>query len=177
MQKSMTSSPSKKHARGFTLIELLITISIMMITFAIALVNYMRFLEKQKLHQSGSRVETMLKDARLKAQNGYLGNDEIGYCDQLAGVEVSSSEDGDGIVSVAGRLNCADDTSLTYETATLNQSEVMGNHFSIIFLPLRGALVTVGGSQVSSGSATLSRDDSAVIFNLDQGASINVIYQ
>ncbi len=155
-----------------------IAVSVMVISLLIGLANYLRFLDKQRLYQAGANVEIMLKDGRSKAQNGYLGSEELGYCTQLAGVEISSATDVSGRISIIGRLSCADDSSLIYESFTLEQAEVaIDQHFQIIFLPSRGARLTLGGATTSSGAAVLSQRDSAVIFNLDQGGTIDVSYQ
>lgn len=177
MNKPMISLLSKKH-KAFTLIELLISVSVIMIVFSFGVVNYLRFLDKQRLYQAGSNIEIMLKEARAKAQNGYLGNEEIGYCTQLNGVQVSSSMNVDGKIAVVGSLSCADGGVLVYETYTVDQEDAeVDRHFEILFFPLRGAALTLGGAVSSSGAATLSYRNSSVVFSLDQGGMINVSYE
>jgi prepilin-type N-terminal cleavage/methylation domain-containing protein len=177
MKKLMISSLSKVQ-KAFTLVELMIAVSVIMISLSIGVANYLRFLDKQRLYQAGSSIEIMLKEARARAQNGYLGNEEIGFCAQLAGAQVTSVVDGNGKVAVIGSLNCADGSSLTYDDYTVEQAEaVLDQHFQILFYPLRGAALTLGGASSSSGAATLTYRDSSVIFNLDQGGTINVSYE
>lgn len=160
------------------MIELLISVSIILITLSAAMVNYLRFLDKQRLHQSGSAIETMLKEARSRAQSGYLGNEEIGYCNQLNGVEVYSSTNVEEQILFTSRLSCADGSFLPYESYTLEQAETaIDQHLSILFMSMRGATLTLGGNVESSGSATLSRQASNVTFNLDQGGTIDVVYE
>ncbi len=176
----MTYWPSKKIGKqsGFTLVELLITVVIMVISLAIGMTNYLRYLDKQQLYQFGSNIEAMLKDARSKAQTGFLGNSDIGFCVKLASVDVATSLDVDGKVYSDMKIRCSDGSSMTYETQAIDKDSVsIDKTFVMSFLPMRGAVVTLGGASVSSGSAILSRGDSGVVFNLDQGGTINVKYQ
>lgn len=173
----MTSLPSSQ-SRAFTLIELLIAVSVIMISLSVGVANYLRFLDKQRLHQAGSQIEIMLKEARNRAQNGYLGNEEIGYCTQLAGVQVAFTTDGEGKAVVNGSLSCTDGSVLTYDSYTVEQTEAaFDQQFQILFYPSRGAALSMGGAPSSSAAATLSYRDSVVTFNLDQGGTINVIYE
>lgn len=179
----MTSLPSKKsrhsnNQSAFTLIELLITVVIMIISLAIGMINYFRFLDKQKLYQSGSNIETMLKDARTKAQTGFLGNESIGFCAKLAGVEFSALNTAENKVASTVNIRCADNSLLTYESHIIEErNTTIDKSLTVSFLPMRGATVILGGVSVSSGSATISRDNSTVILNLDQGGTVDVKYQ
>lgn len=173
----MTSSHSKYRTAGFTFIELLMTVAIMMIVLGFGLVNYMRSLDKQKLYQIGATVESMLKDARSKAQNGFLGSEVLGFCTQLQGVEVASAVV-DGDVQVTGRLRCSDATTITYETyAPELNNLVFDTQFQMTFLAKQGAQVVLGATQVASGAATLTNQVGAVVFTLDRGGTINVSYE
>lgn len=172
----MTSSLSRKQL-AFTFVELLITVSVMVISLSIGAANYLRFLDKQRLYQSGSNVEAILKDARSKAQHGFLGNEELGYCAQLKAVEVISSQTADNRVNFKAQLHCASDYVLVYENQTIEESgTALNQNFHVSYLPIRGATLLINGSAIASGSATLSRDSGSVIFNLDQGGSIDVKY-
>lgn len=173
----MTSSLSKKQA-GFTFVEILVTVSVMVITLSIGAINYLRFLDKQKLYQSGASVESLLKDARAKAQNGFLGNEELGYCAKLKAVEVFSTQTADNKVQFIAQLHCASDHLLVYDTHIIEQSGTsLSQNLKIDFLPVRGANLTINGSAVASGSAALSHTAGEVIFNLDQGGVIDVKYE
>lgn len=173
----MTSLPSSQQ-RAFTFIELMITIAIMVISLMIGITNYLRFLDKQRLYQSGAMVETLLKDARAKAQNGFLGNEEIGYCSKLGAVEVFSALNAEEKINITAQLLCADNSILVYENYLVDQDgTVFDSQFKVSFLPLRGATVLFAGNSVASGSASLTRDSGEVIFNLDQGGAIDVKYQ
>ena len=173
----MILSPSKNQ-NAFTFIELLITVSVMIISLSIAVVNYLRFFDKQKLYQSGSSIEAILKDARSKAQNGFLGNEEIGFCAKLAAVEVFSGLTTNDKVSVTMQLHCANEDLLIYETYIIEEKQTsFDQNFKISFLPIHGATVSLAGSSVASGSAVLSRSESEVLFNLDQGGTVDVKYE
>lgn len=173
----MTSLPYRKQT-AFTFIEILITVAIMVISLSIGAVNYLRFLNKQKLYQAGSNIEAILKDARSKAQNGFLGNEELGFCAQLKAIEVFSAETAEDKVNVTAQLHCASDHLLVYDSYVIEESETsFSQNFQISFLPIKGAALLINGSSVASGSATLSRDDDLVIFNLDQGGAIDVKYE
>ena len=177
MQRFMTSLPSKNQ-QAFTLVELLITVMIIVISLSIGVTNYLRFLDKQRLYQAGSNIEAMLKDARTKAQNGFLGNDEIGFCAQLAAVEVSSALTSESLVAAITQVRCADGTLLTYENYLIGESNTLfDKNFKVSFLPMRGATILLDSTQVASGAATLSRSGSNVIFNFDQGGTIDVKYE
>ncbi len=170
---------SKKQA-AFTLIELLIAISVMAISLAIGSVNYLRFLSKQNLYKSGANIESIIKDARLKAQNGFLGNEAMGFCNQVAAVEVFSGTTADGKVSITARLRCDNGSLLTYENYIVDQDETAFDKslkVSFLPLPLQGATVLLNNVSVASGSATLSHGEDMVIFNLDQGGMIDVKYE
>ncbi len=177
MQKPMTSSHSKGQ-KAFTFIELLITVTVMVISLSIGVVNYLRFLDQQRLYQSGASVEAMLKDARSKAQNGFLGNEELGFCAQLKAIELSSSETVDEQLVFTAALRCTNNNLLTYETYSITQSgTTLDKNFKISFLPLRGAVILLNNIGVASGSALLQRNDNQVIFNFDQGGAVDVQYQ
>ena len=173
----MTLLPSKKQA-AFTFIEILVTVSVMVISLSIGAVNYLRFLDKQRLYQSGASIEAMLKDARSKAQHGFLGNEELGFCAQLKAVEVFSSQTTDNRINFKAQLHCASDYLLVYDEYTIEKSgTALDQHFQASYLPVRGATLLINGSTVASGSAVLSRESGAVIFNLDQGGAIDVKYE
>lgn len=173
----MTSLPSRNQ-RAFTFVEILVTVAVMVITLSIGAVNYLRFLDKQKLHQSGSSLESMLKEARLKAQHGFLGNEELGFCAQLRAVEVFSSQTTDNKVNFKAQLHCASDYLLVYDDYTVEElGTALSQNFQMSYLPMRGAILSINGANVASGSVTLSRDSGAVFFNLDQGGSIDVKYE
>ena len=173
----MTSLPFRSQ-KAFTFIELLMTIAVMVIALAIGVTNYLRFLDQQRLHQSGAIIEAMLKDARTKAQNGFLGNEEIGFCGKLGAVEVFSTTTAEEKIALTAQLLCSDNSLLVYDSYLVSQDGVaIDLHFKISFLPLRGATVSLAGNAVASGSATLSRNSGEVIFNLDQGGAIDVKYQ
>lgn len=177
MQQLMTSLLSKNQT-AFTFVEILVTVSVMVISLSIGAANYLRFLDKQKLYQSGSSVEAILKDARSKAQLGYLGNEELGFCVQLKAVEVVSSQNADNKINFRAQLHCASDFLLVYDDYTVEESgTVLDYNFQISYLPVRGATLLINGSATASGSAILSRDSGAVIFNLDQGGAIDVKYE
>lgn len=177
MQKLMTSLPSSSQ-RAFTFIELMITIAIMVVSLMIGITNYLRFLDKQRLYQSGAMVETLLKDARSKAQNGFLGNEEIGFCTKLGAVEVFSTLTAEEKINITAQLLCADNSSLVYDNYLIdNDATTVDAQFKVSFLPLRGAIINIAGNSVASGSASLNRDSAEVLFNLDQGGAIDVKYQ
>ena len=180
MRLCMTLSPSKKPATkqaAFTFVEILVTVSVMVISLSIGAANYLRFLDKQKLYQAGAGVESMLKDARLKAQNGFLGSEELGFCAQLAAVEVLSSQTAENKVKFTAQLHCASDYLLVYDSYTIEESgTTLSQNFQVAFLPVKGATLLLNGAAVASGSATLARDSGGVTFNLDQGGIVDVQY-
>lgn len=170
----MTSS----HSKAFTFIELLMTVSIMIISLSIGIINYLRFLDKQGLYQSGSQIESIFKDARSKAQSGFLGNEEIGFCDKLAAVEVFSSITAESKVSFTAQLRCANGDLLVYDNYLITQAGTsLSQSFKISFLPMRGSVVLLDSTSVASGSAILTRNNSDITFNLDQGGNIDVRYE
>lgn len=178
MQLTMTSSPCKKKVAAFTFIEILVTVSVMVISLSIGVANYLRFLDKQKLYQSGSSIEVILKDARSKAQNGFLGNSELGFCAQLKAVEVSSGLTADNEISITAQLHCASDHILVYDSYVIEeQATILNKNFQAAYLPIHGAVLLFNGAASASGSAVLSRGTSSVIFGLDQGGVIDVKYQ
>lgn len=177
MQQLMTSLPSKNQ-KAFTLVEILVTVTVMVISLSIGAVNYLRFLDKQKLYQSGSSVEAILKDARSKAQRGFLGNEELGFCAQVKAVEVVTSQTADSKVNFKAQLHCASDYLLVYDNYMVEEAgTILDHNFQISYLPIRGATLLIDGSAVASGSAILNRDSGSVIFNLDQGGAIDVKYE
>lgn len=177
MQQLMKLLPSKNQT-AFTFVEILVTVSIMVVSLSVGVANYLRFLDKQKLYQSGSSIESILKDARSKAQHGFLGNEELGYCAQLKAVEVFSGQTIDNKINFKAQLHCASDHLLVYDEYVVEESGTLLNHnFQASYLPVRGAILLIDGSAVASGSAILSRDSGEVIFSLDQGGAIDVNYQ
>lgn len=173
----MKSSLSKAQG-AFTLMEMLVTVTIVVISLVIGFVNYLQFLDKQKLYQVGLNIEGMLKDARLKAQSGFLGSQEIGFCTQLAAVEVLSGTTADNKINVAIRIRCDNNSLFTYENYIVDQEEVvLDKNFQMSFFPLRGSTVLLNNASVASGSAILSRGGHKVTFNLDQGGTIDVKYE
>lgn len=182
----MTSLHSKSQA-GFTLVELLVTVTILVISLTIGIINYLRFLDKQKLYQSGSNIEAMIKDARSKAQNGFLGSEDIGFCAKLSAVEAysvlsvdaSSEEPYQGNnLSFVSQIRCSNGDLLVYDNYLISKNEtLLDQNFKVSFLPIGGAIVSIGGVEVSSGSAVLSSNGSKVIFNLDQGGTVDVRYE
>lgn len=170
----MTSS----HSKAFTFIELLMTVSIMIISLSIGIINYLRFLDKQSLYQSGSNVESIFKDARSKAQTGFLGNEEIGFCDQLAAVEIFSSITAESKVAFTAQLRCANSDLLVYDGYLIpKEGTTLNKSFKVSFLPMRGSIVLLDNVSVASGSAILTRSSGDVTFNLDQGGNIDVRYE
>lgn len=177
MEQLMKLLPYKNQA-AFTFVEILVTVSVIVISLSIGAANYLRFLDKQKLYQSGSSIETMLKDARSKAQHGFLGNEELGYCAQLKAVEVFSGQTADNKINFKAQLHCASDHLLVYNEYIIEESgTLLDRNFQASYLPVRGSTLIINGSTVASGSAILSRDSGEVIFNLDQGGSIDVKYE
>lgn len=173
----MTSLLYKHQKTGFTLIELLVTVLIMVIALSIGMINYIRYLQKQELYKSGSQIESVLKDARSKAQNGFLGDENFGYCAKLAAVEVLVTKTADKKILATSRLKCNDGSMIVYDSNAINDANVtLDKVFTISFLPRNGAELILDGKLVSSGSATLSRNDGQVIFTFDQGGTIDVKY-
>ena len=154
------------------------TVSIMMILLVTGAINYLEFLDKQRLYQSGTSVEALLKDARTKAQIGFLGDEEVGFCAQLAAIEFFSGLNANNKISFTTQLRCLDNSVIPLQTQIIQENgTLLDKSFQINFLPMRGANLTINSSRVASGSATLSRDDATVIFNFDQGGAIDVKYQ
>lgn len=188
MQAHMKSSQSKssKSQAGFTLIELLATVVIIVISLTLGIINYLRFLDKRELYSAGSNIEMTLKDARSKAKNGFLGNETIGYCSKLAAVEVLVTETTNNQVNrgaVANKitstsqLRCEDNSVLVYDRSTITDNATsLDKNITISFLPMNGAKLKLAGSLVANGTAILSHNDAQVIFNLDQGGTIDVKY-
>lgn len=168
--------PSKKQ-QAFTMIELLVTASVMVVLLTIGIINYLAFLNKQRLYQEGSAIEAVLKDARSKAQNGFLGEEAIGFCDKLAAIEVFS-ESVDNQLQIKTQMACANGANAVQSIYQLDHNEFnLDQSFRVAFLPLRGANIFLNGNAVASGSASLSFGNDQVIFNFDQGGSIDVQYQ
>lgn len=154
------------------------TVSIMILMLTVGAINYLRFLDKQKVYQSGSNIEAMLKDARSKAQNGFLGDSEIGFCTKLEAIEVSVVNTTENKILSTAKLHCVDDSLLTYDSYLVPESgTTINKNFIVSFLPMRGAIVSLAGSVVSSGSATINRSNVNVTFNFDQGGIIDVKYE
>jgi prepilin-type N-terminal cleavage/methylation domain-containing protein len=74
-----------KHS-GFTLIELLVSIGIMLIMFALGLVNYFNFRDQQKIKQAQNSVKEAVIDAQNAARSGRLRG-----CNQLRFYQISFS--------------------------------------------------------------------------------------
>lgn len=171
-------SPLYKNQAAFTFIEILVTVSIMVISLSVGVANYLRYLDKQRLYQSGSSIEAILKDARSKAQTGFLGNETIGYCAQLSAVEVLSGVTAENKINITAQLHCASDYLLVYDSYLVEETAtVFSPNFQVSYLPVHGASLLLNGTLAASGSATLSRNSGAVIFNLDQGGAIDVKYE
>lgn len=177
MTEQAMRSPLSRASKAFTLIELMISVSIMVMLLASGSVAYLRYLNKQNLYQSGSAIEEMVKNARSKAQTGYLGSEEIGFCDRLNSVEVLSSIDASSQVSLTAQLHCMNEGIIVFDTYTANRGVTLNRNFKVSFLPISGSLVYIAGSQVASGSATLAYDDNEVVLNFDQGGNVDVQYQ
>lgn len=71
-----------KHS-GFTLIELLVSIGIMLIMFALGLVNYFNFRDQQKIKQAQNTVKEAVIDAQNAARSG-----RVKECDQLQSYQI-----------------------------------------------------------------------------------------
>lgn len=169
--------PYKKQA-AFTFIEILITVSIMVVSLSVGTANYLRFLNKQELYKDGSAIESILRDARSKAQIGFLGNDAIGFCAQLKAIEVLSGQSADDKVMVTARLHCESDYLLVYDSYTVSDAvTVIDQDFQAAYLPASGVNLLFDGTPAASGSAVLSREPGTVIITLDQGGAIDVKYE
>lgn len=179
----MKSVPAK-HQAAFTFVELLVTVTVMLLVLVLGLVNYLKFLEKQKLYQFGSQIESLLKDARAKAQQGFLGNENIGFCEQLKAIEVFSTQDSNGYLRFQAQVRCGDNQALLYEDYLVTEKNViLSGALQVSYLPIRGANLQIDGQRVTDGTLTLSRSSQTgenaaqVLLNLDQGGAIEVKYE
>ena len=180
-----TQARSTKRAEAaFTLVELLVTVIIMMLVLVMGTVNYLQFFEKQKLYQFGGQLEAMLKDARAKAEQGFLGSEDLGFCEQLKAVEVYSSQDANGYLQFKAQLRCTNEQVLSYEEYTVSDKNViLSSAFQVSYLPRQGVNLLIAGQAVDSGSITLHRSSdqgeaaAQVLLNLDRGAAIEFKYE
>jgi len=162
---------------AFTLIELIIVAAIMIIVLLVGVVNYLRFLEKQQLYQVGSDIEAMLKDARNKSQTGFLGNADIGFCNQLKAVEIVSSVNLDSQLVFNARLVCMDDSLIAYDTYVVEQVGIVMNHsMRAAFLPRGGVQLFLDNVSVDQLSAIVNQGDSQISIQIDRGGLISVLY-
>jgi prepilin-type N-terminal cleavage/methylation domain-containing protein len=170
--------PSNQQA--FTLIELMVTAVILVLVLALASINYLRFLEKQRLYDAGNGIEALLKDARNKAKTGFLGSQELGFCTQLQGVEVVSKLNLEGKLTFEAQLLCVDESvePIIYDQYVVEEvGALLSQSMSAIFFPKGGVLLALDGGQVDELSAVIQQGTATIVVMIDGGGLINVSYE
>lgn len=177
MKSSRSESP-RAAQRAFTLIELMITAVILVLVLAVASINYLRFLEQQRLYDAGSAVEALLKDARSKAKTGFLGTQDLGFCGQLQAVEVVTQLNLDSKLTFAAALRCVDDSLIVYDEYVVEQvGAVISQTMRAAFLPSGGVNLFLDGVAVDQLSATIQQGAATITIKIDNGGLIDVSYQ
>lgn len=178
IMKSSSFNQSVRNQRAFTLIELMVTAVILVLVLTLASVNYLRFLDQQRLYDAGGNIEALLKDARNKAQTGFLGTQELGFCAKLQAVEVSTSLNLDSQLLFEAALRCSDDSLITYDEYVVEQvGAAISQSMRAAFLPSGGVSLSLDGGSVDELSATIEQGSATITIAIDRGGLINVIYQ
>jgi type II secretory pathway pseudopilin PulG len=173
----MKSQEKRAKNSAFTLIELLITTSVMMILLAVGAVNYFRYLNKEKLYLFAGEVEAIINDARVKARTGYLGDEDLGFCDQVEAVELEMTNT-NGYLLLTEKLNCVgvspDEIELKQYQAEENFTA--DNLFKIAFTPSGAVSLEQNSSAVGTVSFVISNGTSDVSFAIVQGGLLETTY-
>lgn len=180
MERLTLLMPSKiqKKQSAFSLIELLITVTIMTLVLSLAMVNYLRNLEKQRLYEQAERVMVMIQDSRVKAASGYLGNASAGYCAELIGVRFSAGLSS-GQYRVNQELHCASGSVLPLNQFVLDPEFSFNLSPVIEYFPL-GAL-SLKANGVATDTLNFSflsskASDYQVDFEFDRGGALTINY-
>ena len=169
-------SSSKGEQQAFTLIELLISVTIMAILLAVGIVNYFRYLEKQRLYLFAGEVESLVNDARVKARTGYLGDDVNGYCSQVDSVAVELSTDVDSLLVINETLNCLDGSVVDVDSYTSEEAYTADALFSVAFSSVKPVILERNEVTVNNMVITISSSNGEVVYTFAQGGLLTVAY-
>jgi len=171
------SQEKKSKASAFTLIELLITTSVMMVLLAVGAVNYFRYLNKERLYLFAGEVESMINDARVKARTGYLGDEDLGFCEQVESVEIEMTND-NGYLLLTETLNCVGVSPDQIELKQIQAEEnfTADNLFKIAFSPSGTVNLELNSSPVTTADFIISNSNSNVSFAIVQGGLLETSY-
>lgn len=165
-----------RFVSAFTIVELLVVVAILGLMLSIAMVNYLRDLNKQNLYRAAGQVESVIKDGRSKAAAGYLGDDLVGYCTGLENITIYSY-----VVSGRSRLmeilNCADGSGLTISQLILDENYSFDHSFEITYPPFGGASLLQNGLPVEELSFAVLSSSNQVNFNLGRGGDLSISYE
>lgn len=164
---------SQHRRAAFTLIELLVVVSIMGLTLSVVTINYFRALQKQTLFDTGSKIEALLRDAQNKAQTGYLGNEEVGYCNQLQAVQVKATTVS-GVTTFSESLLCQTNGPFLLNSVTIASTYSLSSAPTIQYLTQGGA--NLGGSDQITFTLSLNSEH-LVVYTLNRGGAITVEYK
>ena len=170
-------SSSSKEQQAFTLIELLIAVTIMAVLLAVGIVNYFRYLEKQRLYLFAGEVEALVNDARVKARTGYLGDDENGYCSQVDSVAVELTTNVDSLLVINETLNCLDGSMININSYTSEEAYTADVLFSVAFSPVKTVSMERNGIAVNNMTITISSSNGEVTYTFAQGGLLTVDYE
>lgn len=178
MKKITLSLPSssKKKQQAFSLIELLITVTIMAVLLSVGIVNYFRYLERQRFYLFAGQVESIINDARVRARTGFLGDDEHGFCNQVETVELEMTRDTNSFLVLTERLNCVDGTVVPLDVQTSEEVYTVDALFSIAFSPTESVIMKRGAIETNNMTITLSNSNGQVVYDFAQGGLLTVEY-
>ena len=169
-------SSSRSKQQAFTLIELLISVTIMAVLLAVGIVNYFRYLEKQRLYLFAGELEALVNDARVKARTGYLGDDVNGYCSQVDSVTIELSTDVDSLLVINETLNCTDSSVINIDSYTSEEVYSADALFSVAFSPTKTVSMERNEIAVNNMIITISSSNGSVVYNFAQGGLLTVNY-
>jgi hypothetical protein len=150
---------------AYSLIELLVSISIVLILVSSALAGYIRYSDKQRLMAAAEKLEIGLKEAQNMARIGYLGS-----CDELAGVNLTTSSYGANGIAYQISVLCEPLGSDLMPVVNLDEGLLLDSPINVTFRPY--------DHLTNSTSVRLdsSRSNYYAIFEIDQGGGIKVTY-
>ena len=166
----------KIKQKAFTLIELLISVTVMALLLAVGIINYFRYLEKQRLYLFAGQVESLINDARVKARTGFMGDDVNGYCNQVDNIEIELSSDFDSFLVISETLNCEDGASISLDSYTSEEVYSADAYFMLAFSPTESVIMERNEIFSNSMTITISSANAQVVYNFAQGGLLTVEY-
>jgi len=155
----------RHKSSAYSLIELLVSISIVLVLISSALAGYIRYSDKQRLMAAAEKLEIGLKEAQNMARIGYLGS-----CDELAGVNLTTSSYGASGIAYQINVLCEPSGSDVMPVVNLDEDLVIDSPIDITFRPYNHL------ANSTSLRLDSSRSNYYAIFDIDQGGGIRVSY-